>query len=128
MKRFVSSVFRFASAGIAAFLPLVVHAQTFTERVRSGLNAPAEAAGLTESAPLEVMIGNAINVALSLLGVILLCFLIFAGFLWMTAGGDEDKIKKARGIIFNTIIGMVIVALAYAISDFVLRQLIIATQ
>ncbi|MFB6181286.1 MAG: hypothetical protein ABEJ24_00095 [Candidatus Magasanikbacteria bacterium] len=65
---------------------------------------------------LGTMVGKGIKIALQLVGVILLIFLVYAGFLWMTSRGEEDKIKKARGIIINTIIGAFIVITAYAIT------------
>lgn len=65
---------------------------------------------------LGTMVGKGIKIVLQLVGVILLIFLVYAGFLWMTSRGEEDKIEKARGIIINTIIGAFIVITAYAIT------------
>ncbi|MFA6393484.1 MAG: pilin [Patescibacteria group bacterium] len=68
-------------------------------------------------------IGMIINIALSLLGVIFLALLIYAGFEWMTARGDEAKVTKAKDIMKNAVIGLVIVLAAYVISYFVIYQL-----
>ena len=76
---------------------------------------------------LPTVIGSVINVLLGLLGVILVVLIIYAGFLWMTAQGNEDKVKKAKSIISNAVIGMVLIFAAYALTQFVLTNLINAT-
>jgi hypothetical protein len=42
-------------------------------------------------------------------------FVVVGGYRYVTAGGDEEKIKSAKGVIFNSLIGLVIVLLALAI-------------
>jgi hypothetical protein len=72
-------------------------------------------------------IGRIINVALSLLGVIVLVIIIYGGFLWMTAGGNDEKVGEAKKWIFGGIIGLVIILSAYAIASFVISNLVNAT-
>lgn len=60
---------------------------------------------------------------LGAVGLTLLAMLIYGGFLWMMARGDETKITKAKDLIENAIIGLIIVLAAYGISYFVLSQL-----
>jgi len=64
-----------------------------------------------------------INPALSLVGVIFLVLMIYGGFLWMTAGGNSTQVDKAKNIIITSIIGTVIIAAAYAITNFVFTSL-----
>ena len=45
--------------------------------------------------------------------------MVYAGYLWMTARGEEEKITKAQNIIKGTIIGLIVVMSAYAITYFV---------
>jgi len=71
----------------------------------------------------DSMIGKIILAALSLLGVIFLILLIYAGYLWMTAAGNEQQVSKAQSMITTAIIGLFIVLSAYAISYFVLDSL-----
>lgn len=106
------------------FIPGAASAQQFTERIRGGLRTAGEPAGLAEGAGLETMIGRIISIVLGTVGVLLLVLLIYAGFLWMTAGGDTEKVKTARGMIFNAVIGLIITVLAFAIADFVVERLI----
>jgi hypothetical protein len=72
-------------------------------------------------------IGSIINVALSLLGIIVLVIIIYGGFLWMTAGGNDEKVGQAKQWIFGGIIGLVIILSAYAIASFVISNLVTAT-
>jgi len=85
--------------------------------------------GLEEYAstqPLPETIGQIIKILLGFLGIVLLLVIIYGGWLWMTAGGDEDQVKKAKSWIVNGIIGLVIILLAYAITDFVIGQILTA--
>lgn len=64
-----------------------------------------------------------INAFLSLIGVLLLAYLLYAGYYWMTARGDEEKVTKAKDTIQRAIIGIIIIVAAYAISIFVMSRL-----
>lgn len=69
------------------------------------------------------MISTIITAALSFLGVIFLILMIYGGYLWMTAGGNEQQVEKAKSLITAAIIGLIIVVSAYAISYFVMAKL-----
>ncbi len=71
----------------------------------------------------EVIIGKVIKGVLSFLGVVFLCSIVYGGFLWMTAAGNEERIKKAKQIISNASIGLAIALGAYAITYFVVERL-----
>lgn len=86
-----------------------------------------EGAGLGQPKSLTQIIGSIINIALGFLGIVLLFYLLYAGFLWMTAGGDEGKVKTAKAMITQAVIGLIIIVAAFAISTFVLGSLVNAT-
>jgi hypothetical protein len=81
-------------------------------------NKPAD-----DSIPLMDVIGTIIGVALSLIGVVFLVLMILAGYNWMSAQGDEEKVTKAKETIMRAIIGIVIVVGAYGIWAFVFSKL-----
>jgi len=85
-------------------------------------------AGINTGGGLTQMIGSLINVGLGFLGIVFLVLMLYAGFLWMTAQGDDTKVKKAKDMIFQAIIGIIIIVAAYAISNFVLGSLLNATS
>ncbi len=64
-----------------------------------------------------------INIVLSILGILLVVLIIYAGFLWMTAGGNEDQISKAKKIMINAIIGLVLILFAWSITYFIMMRL-----
>ena len=68
-------------------------------------------------------ITNIINFFLGLLGLISVAFLIYAGVLMVTAGGNEEQIGKARKVITYAVIGIVIILLSYTIVTFVTSSL-----
>jgi lysylphosphatidylglycerol synthetase-like protein (DUF2156 family) len=78
----------------------------------------------TDKTTLITSIGDIINIALGLLGAIFITFMVYAGFTWLTANGDEKKVEKATGIIKTSIIGLVITLSSWAIWTFILKRLI----
>jgi hypothetical protein len=86
------------------------------------VGALAKNAGFADASIGEIA-ATIIEVVLSLLGVIFVGLLVFAGFQWMTAGGNEEKVEKARNLITRAIIGLIIVVAAYSITFFVFNAL-----
>lgn len=64
---------------------------------------------------------------LTFLGVIAILIMLYGGFTWMTAAGNEEKVGTAKKIISAGIIGLVIIFISYALAVFVIEQLITAT-
>ena len=96
--------------------------------VQSANNNIQSRAGLgATQKPLPEIIGNIINIVLGFLGVLLLLYLLYAGFLWMTAGGEDKKTKQAQGIIQDAVIGLIIILASFAISNFVISNLVAVT-
>ncbi|MCX6794994.1 MAG: hypothetical protein NTY31_03375 [Candidatus Falkowbacteria bacterium] len=69
--------------------------------------------------------GLIIGVILSFVGVLFLILMIYAGILWMTASGNDEQIKKAKGLLVNAAIGIIIVFSAYALTTFLGTQLLL---
>ncbi len=84
----------------------------------------AKVAGKTGlSSNFESSIGTIIKGALSLVGTIFLILTVYAGYLWMTASGNEEQVTKAKDIVTQAIIGLAITLGAYAITTFVTGRL-----
>ena len=99
-----------------------------TLNLTSKLNKVGGQAGFSEGANnLPELIGQVVQVFLSLLGVIFMGYIVYAGNLWITARGEEEKIIKAKAIIRGSIIGIIIVFAAYAITVLVVSRLISET-
>lgn len=114
------------SFGIFLFtlLPLTIaSAQSFNFNNDSGLKTTSEKAGFAtgESAEtVDSIIGTIIYSALGLVGVTFFGLIIFSGFKWMIAQGNENKVEKAKDGLLNAIIGLIITLAAYAISYFII--------
>lgn len=94
--------------------------------VDTGVDAVGQTTGLG-GGDVRLIIGNVIRVILGLLGAVALGFVLYGGFAYMTAGGDAEKASKARKILINAAIGLVIIFSSYAIASFVISKLTGAT-
>jgi hypothetical protein len=70
------------------------------------------------SDPLDI-IGWIVSIVLGLLGVFFLGLMLYGGYIWMIARGNEAEVTKAKAIIKNAIFGLIIILAAYAITAFV---------
>ncbi len=77
--------------------------------------------------PIGVTIAGIVRIFLSVLGIIAVILLLYAGFLWMTAGGEADKIATAKKLLINAVIGLGIILSSLAITQFILGALSSAT-
>ncbi|MDL1953413.1 hypothetical protein FBR07_04530 [Candidatus Uhrbacteria bacterium UHB] len=128
----MKNTFKFLTSAIAATgsltLPFAVLAQNPFQQAQNLVGNVAQSANVGQQQELPVIVGRIINVILGFLGIILLVLVLYAGFLWMTAGGNEDQVKKAKQYITNSVIGLIVIVAAFAISNFVLNSLINVTQ
>jgi len=88
--------------------------------------APIAASGLADT-DIRQIIANIIKIALGLLGIGAVGLMMYAGYLWMTAGGNEEQIGTAKKVMVNAAIGLAIILSAYSIVSFVVTQLLDAT-
>lgn len=129
-KKARTAIYGAAAAGLmmASFVPAAMGAG-LGDSVKSNFDSTAENVygGTKPSQSLPELVGSIINALLALLGVIMVVIMIYAGFLWMTAAGNDEKVKKARGMMTNAVIGMIIIFAAYAITEFVIDAIVQAT-
>lgn len=102
----------------------VVNAQ-----VGDGLDYAGEVAeeGGLGAADSDTAIKGIINTVLGFLGLIALVVILLGGFKWMTSGGNDEKVKKAKATLMAGITGLVIVLAAYVIVGFVVEKASLAT-
>lgn len=72
---------------------------------------------------LEILVAQIVQGVLSLLGVVFFVLVLYGGFKWMKARGNEDEVEKAKEVIINATIGLALILAAYAISVFVVSRL-----
>lgn len=95
----------------------------------TGLNATAAASGYQDSGTsLPQLVGILIDILVGISGVLVFLLFVYGGVIWMTAQGDPAKVGKAQSILSAAVIGLLIVLSAYAITNFVVTELSIATS
>lgn len=82
------------------------------------IKTSVESISLGTNSPTLVAL-NLMNAALSLLAAVCIGLLVYAGFLWVWARGNQEEVTKAKNIIQGTVIGLVIVLAALGITQFV---------
>lgn len=90
------------------------------DKVMDGLNKTAEVGlgdELLDTTP-SLIIGRVIGIGLSFIAILFFGLLIYGGFNWMTARGNEDEAKKAMDLIQAAVFGLIIVLIAYAVTAF----------
>ncbi len=121
---------------IKIILTLLITTAIFTWGISSALALDltgkligvGSAMGFTETTPnLAKTIGLIIRAFLSILGVIFLIYIVYGGYQWMMARGNEENLTKAKAIIRGSITGLIIVLAAYAITAFVVNRVTLAT-
>ena len=83
--------------------------------------------GLGERDPVKATI-LIIKWILAFLGLLLVILIIYAGLKWMTAMGNDEKVKDSKKIIVNAVIGLIIVLAAYGIADWILTKALSVTS
>lgn len=97
-------------------IPQTILAAEGAQLLQEGLDKTAQKGELdTTKTDLPTIVGTIVNYLFGILGVILLTVVLIGGYLWMTAGGNEEKVAKAKGFIVNGINGMIVIFLAYAL-------------
>jgi hypothetical protein len=83
--------------------------------------------GLSDVDP-RITAARIIRVAMGFLGTVFVGLTLYGGFIWMTAGGNEENIGKAKKFITSGVIGLAIILSSYAIAFFVTTRLVAATS
>ena len=129
-KKRILSLFFLLSLGI-----LQITATTFVSPARatdllSGQPLLQEVGSRTYGASqkdIKVIALDLLSTALGFLALIFLALFLFAGFKWMTASGNDSKIKEATSLMTNAVIGLVIVLASWGIARYALKVLICTT-
>ncbi len=131
MQKHYKKIFAFAFSLIilGAALLASTHAFAATEPPNTfGLDQTAKSAGIPGAGNTKIgpatLIGTIIGYVLAFVGVIFFGIMVYAGFLWMTARGGNEQVKKAKDMIEQAALGMVIVFMSYVVTNFVLKTLL----
>lgn len=68
-------------------------------------------------------VGMVVKSIIGILGIIFVILSIYAGIVWATAGGSSDKVSKAKAVLIAAVTGLIIVAISYTATEYVLKNL-----
>ncbi len=102
-----------------------VSAQQQTQLYNSqvGLGEVGSVYGQKRPDDIRITAAKMIRLVLSLLGAVFLGLVIFAGFKWMTSGGNEEGVKGAKKMLANSVIGLVIIIVSWSITTWLIERL-----
>ncbi|MFZ4461907.1 MAG: pilin [Patescibacteria group bacterium] len=70
---------------------------------------------------LETGIQSMISFVTNLLYLIAVGFVLYGGFLMLTAGGDDEKVKSGKKILMQAALGLLVIFIASSLVSFILR-------
>lgn len=82
--------------------------------------------GLGTENPEDITI-SLVNVVLGFLSLVAVVIIMYGGFTWMTAAGNEDKIKTAQDILKAAVIGLIIILASWALTNYLINTAIDST-
>jgi hypothetical protein len=108
-------------AALTVFVPLAAFAQAPAEP--QDINKPVvliNPLGVTDP---RAIIGNLIKAIISVIGSVTLLMFVYGGVLWITSMGDDKKVLKGKQILVWAVLGLMIIAGAYALTNAVISGL-----
>ena len=102
----------------------IVEAADLRGDIIGQVEAGADSAGFGEAKDPRQIAAEVIKFTLSTLGTLFIILMVMSGYWYITARGEEDKVAKAAKTIRAAIIGIILVLLSYAITDFVTKNLL----
>lgn len=110
------------SEGTGGFFSCGTETTSFTEFTGQLATPDASqyAPGLTQNQDLREFIKNVVNFALGFLGIIAVVVVIYGGFMYVTAAGNEDQAGKGKKAITYAVIGIIIILSSFALVNTVL--------
>lgn len=109
--------------GLVSLTPAVTQAMGSEDLWGTGTVASYEDEGFSSTDPRQT-VAKIIKVALGFLGSIAVILIVLAGFKWMTAAGNEDKIAESKKLMTAAFVGLIIILTAFALTNFVINSVI----
>lgn len=119
----------FALVAVPIALPAVAHAADINNCLSqgSGLSITAGATctptqTANGTAKINTLITTIVNIFSAVVGIISVIMIIVGGFQYITSGGDTGKVGTAKTTIIYAIVGLIVVAFAQFLVQFVLNK------
>ena len=96
-------------------------AGAINSEITSGMNATS--AGTSTPTDVNVVIKNVTNIMFFIIGAVSVIMLIYGGIRYTTSGGNANNVTAAKNTIMYSIVGLIIAILAFAVVNFVVKQM-----
>lgn len=70
----------------------------------------------------DQVVQNVLNVAYFIAGIIAVIVIIIAGITYSTSSGNAGSVTKAKNMILFSVIGLILIMAAFAITNFVIGR------
>jgi hypothetical protein len=100
-------------------------ADTTVVSPRTKLDSVAGSSGVGLNGNFSNLTGTIIEAVLAATALVFLVMVLYAGLLWLMAQGDTAKIQKAKVLLIWSILGVVVMFLAYGITRFVFFDILL---
>jgi hypothetical protein len=114
-------------AGLSASAKLGDWSRILDGSVGSGDGTRYKTGASGGGSALATFFGSTIMFISPFLGIYLIIQLVMAGYEWLTAAGEADKIRSAQKRIKHAIIGVIVIVAMYVIASFIYNMLSRAT-
>lgn len=122
MNKFKNKIFKISAVLTLLWAGLLFAQTALAQNDTFGLSKINQNVNLA-GGDIRVTAAKIISAALGLLGIVTVALVLYGGYLYMTAAGNEEQVGKAKKIIINATIGLAIILSAFAITQFVLNTL-----
>lgn len=111
-------ILAFSIGGLIMAVPAVAQDTSVGMDIGAQLQAAggSRGAGLGEPTDPRVTAMLLIRMLMRFMAIIVFCFMLYAGYRWMTAGGNEEQVAEAKKIIRNCVIGLIVILSSYSIT------------
>jgi hypothetical protein len=125
MKKSLTSFLKKFGLPLLVFLTIFALSQTAfaAGEINAGINQVDNNIILGDVSPMNIVV-RIINILLGFLGFTAVCIFIYAGFVWMTSAGSEEKINQAKQLLKNAVIGILIILSAWGIVTYIFSKLL----
>jgi hypothetical protein len=113
--------------GVALVHTAPALAASAKDEICSGVGAASGGSGCstpTGSPTVNSVINTVINIISAFVGIVAVIMIVFAGFRYVTSGGDSGKISSAKNTLIYAIVGLVVAGLAQIIVRYVVVQVL----
>lgn len=78
---------------------------------------------VTSVSQVAILIANATRIAIAVSGSLAIIMILVASIYYITATGDPGRTKKAKDILINTVTGLILIIMSYAVVTFIAGNL-----